>query len=305
MLEDNSHSKIPYRLIGRPFGCHVLELVQQQLKLAKGCNRAEIARRVCQQLGWTNRSGRPALMSVRVALLGLHGAGLICLPPPRNGNGNGRGYEPDPPLPTPEPIHCCLDDLQPLVCQLVSGKEQSRLWNSLIEHYHYLGHQNLPGAQLRYLLYGKGERLLGAIGFGAAAWKVAPRDQWIGWNSEQRRRSLDLVLNNARFLILPWVRVGELASHLLRRCIGQVPEDFQQRYGWRPVLLETFVDTRYGGHCYRAAQWIWVGLTQGRGKKGVHPVGKQTPVPVKQVWVYPLGPDFRSKLCQSEGQADE
>lgn len=273
------------------------------MELAKGCNRAEIARRVCQHLAWTNRGGRLALMSARVALLRLHAAGLICLPPPRNTNGNGLRYRPQGHLPPPQPVHGCLEELRPLVCQLVSGKEQSRLWNSLIERYHYLGHENLPGAQLRYLIYGHPSRLVGAIGFGAAAWKLAARDRWIGWKAEQRRRSLDLVLNNARFLILPWVRVPELASHILRKCLGQVPEDFQQRYGWRPVLLESFVDARYGGHCYRAAHWILVGRTQGRGKKGAHPVGQQTPVPVKQVWVCPLSSDFRNRLCQPEGQA--
>jgi hypothetical protein len=277
--------------------------VREQLELAKGCNRAEIARRVCQQLAWTNRGGKLALMSARVALLRLQAAGLICLPPPRNGNGNRRRYQPARALTTPEPIHYGLDELQPLVCEVVSGPEQSRLWNSLIERYHYLGHGNLPGAQLRYLFYGKGDRLLGAIGFGAAAWKVAPRDQWIGWNSEQRCRGLDLVLNNARFLILPSARVPNLAGNCLRRCLRQLPEDFQQRYGWRPVLLETFVEARFEGRCYRASNWICLGLTQGRGKKGAHPLGGQRPLPIKQVWVYPLDRHCRHTLCGQEGQA--
>ena len=303
MLEQNGHCPIPSRLVGRPFGRDVLDLIRQQLELAKAGNRAEIARRVCQRLAWTTRSGRPALMSARVALLRLQAAGLIGLPPPRNGNGNGRRYEPDWPLPPPEPIHGALAELEPLVCQLVSGQEQSRLWNSLIERHHYLGHANLPGAQLRYLLYGKDDRVLGALGFGAAAWRLAPRDRWIGWTSEQRRRGLDLVLNNARFLMVPWARVPNLAGHLLRLCLHRLPEDFQQRYGWRPVLLETFVEPPYEGRCYAAANWICLGLTQGRGKKGAHPVGDQTPVPVKRVWVYPLSSNFRSRLCPEEEQA--
>lgn len=301
VFEDDRHSSIPARLVGRPFGRETLQAVQQQVASAQGCSRAEIARRVCQRLAWTNRGGRLALMSARVALLRLHGAGLICLPPPRNGNGNGRRYQPEGPLPATDPIHGGLDDLQPLVCQLVWSPEQSRLWNSLIERYHYLGHENLPGAQLRYLLYGKGDRLLGAIGFGAAAWKVAPRDQWIGWNSEQRCRALDLVLNNARFLLVPWVQVPNLAGSCLRSCLRRLPEDFQERYGWRPVLLETFVETRYEGRCYGAAHWIYVGLTQGRGKKGANPpVGDPRPLALKQVWVYPLSPNFRSRLCGQE-----
>lgn len=242
-------------------------------------------------------------MSARVALLRLHTAGLICLPPPRNGNGNGRPYEPDGAQATPEPLHCQVADLEPVVCQLVCDQKQSRLWNSLIERYHYLGHANLPGAQLRYLLYGKGDQVLGALGFGAAAWKLAPRDEWIGWNSEQRRRGLDLVLNNARFLMVPWTRVPNLAGHLLRLCLRQLPGDFQQRYGWKPVLLETFVETRFQAHCYRATNWIYLGLTQGRGKKGAHLVAGQSPLPLKQIWVYPLDRDFRHRLCPEEPSA--
>lgn len=305
MRDNNSHGQAPSRLLGRPFGPQDLNVVREQLELAQGCNRTQIARRICQQLGWVNRGGSLALMSGRVALLKLHRAGLISLPRPRNGNGNGRRYEPDPPLAASDPIHCGLSDLRPLVCQLVSAPDQSRLWNSLIEHYHYLGHENLPGAQLRYLLYGRGQHLLGAIGFGAAAWKVACRDQWMGWNSEQRRHRLDLVLNNARFLILPWLRVPNLAGSCLGECLRRLPEDFQQRYGWRPVVLETFVETRFQGRCYQAANWIYLGRTQGRGKKGAHPVGEQTPLPIKQVWVYPLRADFQTQLCAQEGPTCE
>jgi len=301
VLGNISVSQVPNRLLGRPFGGHALEVVQAQVRSAAGCNRTEIARRVSQQLGWVNRGGTLALMSARVALLKLHRAGLICLPRPRNGNGNGRRYEPDQPLAASGPIHCALSDLGPLVCQPVSAPDQSRLWNSLIEHYHYLGHANLPGAQLRYLLYARGQDLLGAIGFGAAAWKVACRDQWIGWSSEQRRRRLDLVLNNARFLILPWLRVPNLAGYCLGECVRRLPEDFQQRYGWRPVVLETFVETRFQGRCYQAANWICLGRTQGRGKKGAYTAaGAPTPLPIKQVWVYPLRADFQSQLCAQE-----
>jgi hypothetical protein len=126
------------------------------------------------------------------------------------------------------------------------------------------------------------------------------RDRFIGWTAVQRQRALPLVLNNARFLLLPWIRVAHLASHTLARCVEQLPMDFCARYGWRPVLLETFVQEPYRGTCYRAARWIHLGPTQGRGKKGPHGKADQTPVPVKQLWVYPLVPDFRQALGTEE-----
>jgi hypothetical protein len=167
--------------------------------------------------------------------------------------------------------------------------------------YHYLGHANLPGAQLRYLIYGR-DNLLGAIGFGAAAWSLSLREQFIGWTPAQRQRRLPWVLNQARFLILPWVRVAHLASHVLARAARQLPEDFGRRYGWRPVLLETFVQEPYAGACYRAAHWTYLGPTRGRGKKGPHPAAGQSPLPVKHLWVYPLVRHFRRALC-GEGPA--
>lgn len=303
MLERDQSLSIPERLLGRVFGAQALEVVRQQVRSAAGAHRTEIARRVCQELGWVNRGGRLALMSGRVALLKLHRAGLICLPPPRHGNGNGQRYEPDPVRVESEPIHCPLRDLQPLGFELVQAPKLSRLWNSLIEQYHYLGHENLPGAQLRYLVYSRSGAVLGAMGFGAAAWKVAPRDRWIGWNGQQRCSRLDLIVNQARFLILPWVRVPHLAGHSLGQSLRRLPEDFQQRYGWQPVLVESFVESRFGGHCYRAANWIYLGQTQGRGKKGAHLRGGPAPLPIKQIWVYPLVAAFRRRLCAPEEHA--
>lgn len=235
-------------------------------------------------------------MSARVALLRLEAKGLIELPAPRNGNGNGQVCQPSATiLPPAHSLEVNLAELRPIELQIVSQPEQSRVWNSLIAQFHYLGHSNLPGAQLRYLIYGR-DHLLGAIGFGAAAWSLSLRDRFIGWTDDQRRRSLPLVLNNARFLILPWVRSANLASHILARCARQLPEDFAKRYGWSPVLLETFVQAPYQGTCYRAAQWLCLGETRGRGKKGGHPIHGQTPVPIKHLWVFPLVRRFRESL---------
>lgn len=300
MLQDRLDENAPRRLLGRAFGPQALCAVREEIGLARPRLRAEIARRVCQRLAWQTPGGQDALMSARVALLRLAAKGLIELPAPRNGNGNGKPWHPPIGVVPPEPaLGTCLSHLRPIDLQVVRDPEQSRLWNNLIAEYHYLGHSNLPGAQLRYLIYGR-NHLLGALGFGAAAWSLSLRDQFIGWTPAQRQRSLPWVLNNARFLILPWVRVAHLASHILARCARQLPEDFSRRYGWRPVFLETFVQEPYPGTCYRAAQWIYLGATRGRGKKGPHPVAGKTPVPVKHLWVYPLGQHFRRALCSEE-----
>ena len=159
----------------------------------------------------------------------------------------------------------------------------------------YLGHKPLPGAQLRYFVI-LDEQIIAALGFSAAAWQTAPRDQFIGWSHEQRQKNLPLVVNNARFLIMPWVKSKNLASTILSMIARRLPTQWEERYGIRPVLLETFVDTeRFAGTCYKAANWIYVGKTKGRGKLG--PAGKQS-VPIKDLWLYPLCRQFRSHLTR-------
>ncbi len=173
------------------------------------------------------------------------------------------------------------------------SRAHSRLWNEYIHRYHYLGHQPLPGAQLRYFVTVK-EQIVAALGFGAAASQTAPRDQFIGWDHGQRKRNLPLVVNNARFFIMPWVRSKTLASKILAMLVRRLPDDWEAKYHLRPVLLETFVDSeRFTGTCYKAANWTYVGKTKGRGKLG--PTGKQS-VPIKDIWLYPLTRQFRVRL---------
>jgi hypothetical protein len=172
-------------------------------------------------------------------------------------------------------------------------KTSSALWNEYIQRYHYLGHSPLPGAQLRYFITA-GEQIVALTGFGAAAWQTAPRDQFIGWNPDQRKTNLHLIVNNARFLILPWVQSKNLASKVLSLIIRTLPNDWEKRYNIRPVLMESFVQKdRFAGTCYKAGNWIRVGETKGRGKLG--PMGKIS-VPIKDIWVYPLNKNFRTLL---------
>lgn len=285
--------------MGRAFDMTLLESIREEVGRNPPPNRAEIARRVCRRLDWHSPNGQPRLMGMRVALLRLHRAGLIELPPPSNTNGNEsrckvRRVE----LPQAVPVDVPVHQLPGLRVVPVDTPGDSALYNTLMDRYHYLGHTPMAGAQIRYLLEWE-EGFLGAIGFGASAWKTAPRDRWIGWSRPQRHHRLHLVLNNARFLLLPWVRSPNLASRVLSLCSRRIPMDFRRRYGYEPVLLETFVEAgRFTGHCYRAANWVPVGRTCGRGKTHVY---KTKGVPVKDVWVYPLRRDARRVLCGEGG----
>jgi hypothetical protein len=222
--------------------------------------------------------------------------GLIQLPPAEKGNGNRTAKVRISSASDPKPAVCVgAGALGTLRLELVVKGATSQLWNELIERYHYLGHKPLPGAQLRYFVYG-GSRLLATLGFGASAWSVAGRDRTIGWTAKQRKSNLHLIVNNARFLILPWIQSRNLASKILSLACKQIREDWYTRYNYRPVLLETFVEIdRFTGTCYRAANWKQVGITQGRGKLEKSMQGK---LPKKYVLLYPLVKDFKEQLCR-------
>jgi hypothetical protein len=278
---------------GRKWSVEDLEQVREEIRRASPPLRSEIARRVCARLEWTDALGRAKLMSCRVALLRLHRSGRIELPPPRNGNGNGKGLRRQRiEWPSTEAVTGSVSEFG-AVDLVAVDRHSSALWNGLIDRYHYLGYHPLPGAQMRYLIRAPGG-VLGAMGFGAAAWKVAARDEWIGWTGPVRERHLARVLNHARFLLLPWVQVRNLASRVLSLAARRIGADFEARYGIRPVLLETFVEVpRFQGTCYRAANWVCVGQTTGRGKCDRH---HQAKLPVKDVYVYPLRREFRPSL---------
>ena len=255
-------------------------------------HRADLSRHVCRIVRWYKADGGLKEMSCRVAMLRMHADGLIDLPAPRRTKSPlttirfTTSTEPRNPL--LQPVHQ-MGTL--LLCKV--ERQDSSLWNEYIERYHYLGYTPLPGAQLRYFAM-LDQQIIALLGFGAAAWQAAPRDNYIGWTHAQRKQHLQLVVNNARFLILPWVQVKNLASKILAMAAKQLPQDWQQQYKITPVLLETFVETdRFAGTCYKAANWISVGKTKGRGKLG--PSGKQS-VPIKELLLYPMDRDFRKKL---------
>jgi hypothetical protein len=283
------------RYSGRVFDAAALEQVRGILRAHAGASRQQLSYRVCEALDWRKADGSLKDMSCRVALLRLYREGLIELPAPRRQFEPMRAYARRTPQGEPGAwLEAPLSALGPVRMEPVE-RAGSALWNELIDRYHYLGYKPLPGAQLRYFAYA-GERLVAVLGFGAAAWQTAPRDGWIGWSSEQRQRNLGAVVNNARFLILPWIQVPSLASKLLALAARTLPQHWQARYGYRPLLLETFVEAeRFNATCYQAANWVYVGDTQGRGKLGDHRLGQ---VPVKTVWLYPLVADCRARLCR-------
>ena len=284
-----SDSPKTYSYCGRIFSADHIDKIRVLIADSPKLNRVQLSRAVCDLFGWFRPDGRRKDMSCRVAMLRMHRDKLITLPAPLRGNGNGRTR---PQLTTAsdpqQPVCMKAGKLGELQLNLVANSSESSLWNELIERYHYLGYCPLPGAQLRYLVRNE-KQLLALLGFGAAAWKVAPRDNWIAWSHQQRKENLHLIVNNARFLILPWVRSKNLASRILSLAAKQLPNHWQQKYAYQPVLMEiplSGIETgRFHGTCYQAANWINLGYTKGRGKLDVK---NEYKLPIKTIYVYPL-----------------
>jgi len=280
------------RYCGRPFRPEEIQWLRQFIATSPGVTRQEISRRLCEHLKWRKPDGALKQMSCRVALLRMARDGLIELPAPRRPQARPRGPVARTPVGEPGEALCqpCGDfllDLEPV------GKQSSALWNELIDRYHYLGYKPLAGAQLRYFVNTQCGRVA-LLSFSAAAWATAVRDRWIGWDGYLRQKNLRYVVNNSRFLILPWVQSKGLASRILALASRRLAEDWQRRYQYRPVLLETFVERdRFAGTCYKAAGWLCVGQTRGRGKLDVR---HRNQIPIKTVWLYPLEKEFRKRL---------
>ena len=197
-----------------------------------------------------------------------------------------------------EPIVCGLQALRPLQIIPVSPRSsEDLLFKSLLSQYHYLGLRNTVGENMKYLVKDPALRPVACVLFGSAAWKTAPRDTFIGWGRSDREAQLRFITNNSRFLILPWVRVPYLASHILSRVCRRVSSDWMAKYGHPIYLLETFVDrSRFRGTCYRAANWILVGQTKGRSRNDQYFTMR---VPIKDIYLYPLIKNFRRKLSDA------
>jgi hypothetical protein len=259
--------------------------------------RFKLSKMVCTALNWLRIDGKPKDMSCRVALLKMEADQLFKLPPAKRGKPVRKANDTALEEAIRWPDNVQDFELKDVEINIVKGLKQSRLWNSYIDKYHYLGFALIPGAQLRYLVKAN-EQIVALLSFGASAWKVMPRDTYIGWTKEQREKNLHLIINNSRFLILPWITKKNLASKVLSLISKRISDDWYKTYSYRPVLLETFVeDQRFLGTCYKASNWQCLGKTQGRGKLDTH---KKKEKPIKTIWVLPIDKKFRKKLTDEK-----
>ena len=273
----------------------IKEIIETFPKLS----RAELANTLCEIFSWKRPTGKLKNIECRQFLEKLAGNGLITLPPCRKQYANRDQAKPLRSKQTDEPkrLRAKLKELFPLLLIKVENQEQRQLWYEYIDRYHYLGYKLPFGAQLRYFIKSSAtDELLGCFQFSSPAWRMAPRDQWIGWNDGQRKDNLQKIINNSRFLIFPWVKVKNLASSALSLASKTVADDWQRSYGKRPVLMETLVDQkRFKGTCYKAANWVHVGQTTGRGR--MDRAKKRQGAAVKEIYIYPLIPGFRQELA--------
>jgi hypothetical protein len=260
--------------------------------------RRQLSEHLAQCWQWRNGAGRLKDMAARTLLLKLQARGLIDLPAPRNGNGNrqrvARAQEGSDWFGMADLIGGSLSAVQPVGLEGVQSLAQRRAVQRWLQQYHYRGFAGAVGENIQYVARDRQGRELAVMVFGAAAWKVAARDQFIGWTVSQRTQGLHLVANQQRFLIFPWVRVPHLASHLLGLAVRRLSQDWQGRYGHPVWLVETFVEAaRFAGTAYKAAGWLELGPTTGRTRQDRD---RTVQTPSKTVWVRPLHRHFRQHL---------
>jgi hypothetical protein len=285
----------PVTFCARTFRGDELALMRQVAAECSALGVTEIARTLCELLEWKRPNGKLKNHECRQLLERLAGEGFLTLPGLRKLGGRGR-RRPDvsPPRSEPDPVECAAGECEPLEIVLVEGETESRRWREQVERYHYLGCPVPFGANLRYWVRHR-HRELACLLWTSPAWKMQARDAWIGWNDDQRRRNLQAIVNQGRFLILPGVRVKGLASKILALSARQLLGDWERSYAVRPLLLETLVDAmRFRGTCYRAANWIHVGQTSGRGR--MDRAYKAQGRAVKDIYIYPLVRDARQRL---------
>ncbi len=278
---------------GRSTTASDINLVRHLIAENPDWNRTKLSQELCRRWNWCNAKGRYKDMACRSFLLKLEKKGLIVLPEANNSSGvrKHRNGSVDHSI---TPINANLRELQPITMRIPQSEEM-KLFNYLLDRYHYLGYNAPVGQNMKYLAFDASERVLACILFGSAAWKCLPRDSFICWTPEARAKNINFTTNNGRFLILPWVRVPHLASHLLSLVSRRISSDWEEKYGHPLYLLETFVEkTRFNGTCYKAANWVCVGQTKGRSRNDRY---SNLQVAIKDAYLLPLKKNFREVLC--------
>jgi len=296
------------KFFGRLFSASEQELIREIATDFQSLSLDEISRTICELLEWKRPSGGLKSHECRRMLVELNNQGLLAVPELRKRGPNGpRVVELTPQSETKPTISGEAGSLEPLTLKVVkAGRSgEGRLWRELVARHHPLGYRVPVGANLRYLVFSEQypDTPLACLMWTSPAWKIEARDRWIGWSEQARSRNLQLIVNNSRFLLLPWVQVCHLASKILARCARQLPGDWERMYGYKPLLLETFVDSSlFRGTCYRAANWVFLGQTKGRGRMDRYHTDRGAP---KLVYVYPLRGDARTRLRTGAGPSWE
>lgn len=289
----------PLRLQGRSLTEQDLVAIRNLIASHPDWHRCRLSQELAEAWNWRTDAGRLKDMAARTLLLKLSRRGWITLPLPRRSPVQRKLLSPElPGLDSlPAPIGASLHELAPVTIEPLRAKHPDYpAFSRYLARHHYLGHRGPVGEHLAYLARDCHGRDLACVLFGAPAWKVVARDTFIGWDHALRPRRLHLITNNTRFLILPWIRVPHMASHILGRITRRLSADWQAKYGHPVYLVETFVDrSRFKGTCYRAANWVCVGQTKGRSRQDRD---RSLQVPVKDVYVHPLTTNFREELCR-------
>jgi hypothetical protein len=303
----DSRKLIPYtremsntiRVQGRDLSPTDIDEIKKKIDAHPDWHRTRLSREICAEWEWKDEVGRIKDMACRTMLLKLERRGLLTLPAARGPNVNhSRGKIFQPVLHDTSTIKTALRTLQPLFLIRADNGAEAVLWQTLLSQYHYLGFTTRVGHSLSYLVQACNGRTVACLLFGAAAWKTAARDCYIGWTPKQRQRNVSRVVNNMRFLIPPWVQVPHLAGHVLALALRRLPTDWKSKYGFSPVLVETFVEQeRFKGTCYKATNWRYVGTTTGRSRQDRN---HKIQVPIKDVYLYPLCREFKKTLCAED-----
>ena len=288
---------------GLECGASELAMIREVVEGCSGVTRMELANTICELLGWSRPGGGLKGRECRELLERLEAAEVLRLPEKRNGRPVGSRTR-VPVTERGEPgqaLTGSVGEFGPVILKPVGTEDERLLFRELVGRYHYLGHKVPFGAHQRYLVYvSTPERqLVGCLQFSSPAWRMAERERWIGWNEAARKRNLQQIVNNSRFLIVPWAQIRNLASSILSLAMRRIGMDWRKRYGMDLLLAETLVDAeRFRGTCYRAANWIALGNTTGRGRMDRD--HRQENLAPKKLFVYPLVADARMRLQQVE-----